>query len=87
MARWRLQGPHYLMTDPPAEWESKETDRNTGRQARKVYKVGRYLDPKDPSDCNYPELGEIIVCNGNNPQPTRYHLHRRPFPRHGTDRR
>jgi len=69
MARWKLMVGHYLNTDPPAEIEFKETDRNTGRQARKVYKVPRVLEPKDPADHNYPELGEIIVCDGNDPQP------------------
>lgn len=68
MARWRLLVAHYLMTDPPAEVEFKEVDRNTGRQARKVYKVPRFLDPKDPSDHNYPSEGEIVVCDGNNAQ-------------------
>jgi hypothetical protein len=67
MARWRLQVAHYLNTDPSEEIEFKETDRNTGRQLRKVYKVPRLLDPKDPQDQNYP--GDIIVCDGNNPQP------------------
>lgn len=69
MARWKLLVGHYLLTDPPVEIEFKETDRNTGRQARKVYKVPRHLDPRDPADFNYPELGEIIVSDGNNPQP------------------
>lgn len=64
MARWRLQLPHYLMTDPPSEVEFKETDRETGRQARKVYQVPTYLDPKDPADWKG-ELG--VVSNGNNP--------------------
>jgi polyhydroxyalkanoate synthesis regulator phasin len=68
MARWRLLVGHYLNTDPPAEIEFKEVDRNTGRQARKVYKVPRHLDPKDPNDHNYPSEGEIIVSNGNNAQ-------------------
>lgn len=61
MARWKLMNPHYLNVIPGAEWESKETDVETGRQARKVYKVPMYLDPKDPKDCNYP--GEVIVCH------------------------
>jgi hypothetical protein len=69
MARWKLTVGHYLNTEPPVEIEFKETDRNTGRQARKVYKVPRLLDPKDAADHNYPELGEIIVCDGNNPEP------------------
>jgi hypothetical protein len=67
MARWKLLGPHYLNTDPPIEIEFKETDRNTGKQARKVYKVPRYMDPKDPSDCN--RDGDCVVCNGTDPLP------------------
>lgn len=66
MARWKLNLAHYLMTDPPSQVEFKETDRNTGRQARKVYDIPTYLDPKDPASCNYPD--EVVVCNGNNPQ-------------------
>lgn len=66
MARWKLTAPHYLMTDPPTEWEHKETSRETGRQSRVIYNVPRLLNPDDPSDYNYPD--EIIVCNGSNPQ-------------------
>lgn len=64
MARWRLTVAHYVFTDPPTEWEYKETDRNTGKQNRMVSKVPRLLDPKDPSDCN--RDGECIVTDGNN---------------------
>ena len=60
MARWALRGKHYLKV-PGTEWEYKETDRSSGRQGRKVYQVPLYLNPDDPSDCNYP--GEIIVCH------------------------
>lgn len=66
MARWKLTAPHYLMTDPPTEWEQKETNRETGRQHRVVHKVPRLLHPDDPSDCNYQD--EIIVSDGHNPQ-------------------
>lgn len=59
MARWRLQSAHYLNV-PGTEWEHRETNRDTGRQARKVYEVPLLLDPKDPADCNYP--GEIIIA-------------------------
>lgn len=59
MARWRLTAAHYLNV-PGTEYEYKETDRNTGKQARKVFLVPALLNPDDPSDCNYP--GEIIVC-------------------------
>jgi len=59
MARWRLVKPHYLWT-PDNEWEYKETSRETGRQARKVFQVPRYLDPEDPGDCQ--SNGECVVC-------------------------
>lgn len=66
MARWKLTAGHYLNV-PGTEWEHKETSRETGKQVRKVYKVPRLLDPKDPEDWNhrpYPgEDGEIIVCH------------------------
>lgn len=69
MARWRLLVAHYLNTEPSAEIEFKEVDQTTGRQARKVYKVPTLLDPKDQADHNYPQDGDIVVCDGNNPQP------------------
>jgi len=61
MARWKLNGKHYLRTIPPTEYEYKETNEDTGRQARKVFEVPLELDPNSPRDCNYP--GEIIVCH------------------------
>jgi len=60
MARWKLKDKHYLNVKD-TEWEYKEIDQATGRQARKVYNVPRYLDPESPGDCNYP--GEIIVSH------------------------
>lgn len=60
MARWRLTDKHYLNT-PGIEWEYKETDRQTSKQARKVFAVPQFLNPEDPADQNYP--GEIIVCH------------------------
>ena len=60
MARWRLTAPHYINV-PGTEWEYKETNRDTGRQARKVFEVPLHLDPDMPSDQNYP--GEVIVCH------------------------
>jgi len=51
MARWRLTDAHYLNV-PGTEWEYKESDRETGRQARKVYEVPLHLDPKNPADWN-----------------------------------
>ena len=67
MARWKLMGPHYLNVEG-TEWEYKETDRKTGREIRKKLPVPMFLDPRDPSECNYQwgnrdnQEGEIIVC-------------------------
>lgn len=62
MARWRLMNPHYLNV-PGTEWEYKETDQNTGRQARRIFHVPLFLDPNQPADQNYRDTGEIIVCH------------------------
>jgi len=64
MARWRLITGHYLnvlVDGEPIEWEYKEVDRTTGKQARKIFPVPMLMDPNDPADCNYP--GEIVVCH------------------------
>ena len=66
MARWRLTDRHYLQV-PGTEWEYKESDRETGRQARKVYEIPLYLDPKDPADWNYRGEESIIVSNRFDP--------------------
>lgn len=60
MARWRVTEKHYLNV-PGTEYEYRETNETTGKQARKVFPVPLYLDPANPSDCNYP--GEIIVTH------------------------
>ena len=60
MARWRLTDKHYLPVEG-TEWEYIETDQETGRRARKIYEVPKFLDPKNPADFNYP--GEIIVSH------------------------
>lgn len=65
MARWRLLGKHYLNV-PGTEWEYKETSKDTGKQARKMFAVPTYLNPEDPADFNYP--GEIIVANAASAQ-------------------
>jgi len=64
--RWRLVNPHYLKViefpdGTKVEWEHKETSRENGRTLRKLYPVPALLDPRDPSDCNYP--GELIVAH------------------------
>lgn len=61
MAKWRLTAAHYLNV-PGTEYEYKETDRVSGRQARQVFPVPLLLDPKDPSCCN--RDGDCIVVQG-----------------------
>lgn len=62
MARWSLRNPHYLNV-PGNEWMQEETDRETGKRARKLYTVPQLLDPNNPQDQNYRELGQVIVCH------------------------
>lgn len=66
MARWRLMEAHYLAV-PGTEWEYKETNRETGRSARKVYEVPLYIDPKDPSDWTDRANEMVIVSNKFDP--------------------
>lgn len=48
MARWRLIEDHYIHGCPPdldvVEWEYKETDRTTGREHRRRFKVPFFMD-------------------------------------------
>lgn len=48
MARWELMEDHYLFGHPPdleeCEWEYKETERLSGRERRKRFKVPFYFD-------------------------------------------
>lgn len=72
MPRWRLTNAHYLNVSEmqgggPVEWEYIETSRDSGRRARKLFKVPLYLDPANPADHNYP--GEIIVAHEEGSQP------------------
>lgn len=67
MARWLLTAGHYLNTVPPTEWEYKETDRETGRQVRKVFHIPLYLNPVDVKDWNSND--GVIVSNGNKAMP------------------
>jgi len=62
MARWRLLEAHYLNI-PGIEWEYKEQDRETGRQARRVFPVPLYLDPKDQADWNDRENQWVVVSH------------------------
>ena len=62
MARWQLDEAHYLYGHPPdleeTEWEYKETDRISGRERRKRFKVPFYFE------------AETIVCYEGKGQPT-----------------
>lgn len=60
MARWRLTEACYLYTDPPTEWEQKETDLVSGEEVRKRYVVPKYLNPDDPRMKNFG--GFCVVC-------------------------
>jgi hypothetical protein len=75
MARWRLTDSHYLAI-PGTEWEYKEQNRETGRQARKVYEVPLHLDPKNPADHNYPQDEAIIVADKFDPAHPRDYVFR-----------
>lgn len=68
MARWSLRNPHYLNV-PGNEWLHEETDRETGRRNRKMYTVPQLLDPNNPQDQNYRELGQVVVCHEGKGQP------------------
>lgn len=67
MARWSLKDSHYLSV-PGTEWEYKESDRESGRQARKIYEVPVYLNPKTQGDWNYPSEQLIIVSSKYDPK-------------------
>lgn len=58
--RWRLQEPHYLNV-PGTEYDSVETNTQTKKRVKKSFPVPLLLDPKNPSDFNYPD--EIIVAH------------------------
>lgn len=78
MARWALKEKHYLRI-PGTEWEYKETNEATGRQARKVFEVPLHLDPEYPGDQNYPD--QVIVTNKPDPTyPRDYHFLGDPTP-------
>ncbi len=68
MARWSLRNSHYLNV-PGNEWMHEETDRETGRRNRKMFPVPQLLDPNNPQDQNYRELGRIIVCHEGKGEP------------------
>ena len=65
MARWRLTAPHYLQTRG-IEYEYRETDTETGMQARKTYAVPILLDPNVPGNSHRPPnhgKTDYIVCH------------------------
>lgn len=68
MARWRLTEHHYLFGHPPdldeCEWEYKETDRVSGREKRKRYKVPFLMEKEDAKG------NPNIVCYEGKGQPT-----------------
>lgn len=74
MARWKLTEPHYLFGYPPdlsdegTEWEYKETDRITGRERRKRFKVPFYFE------------SETIVCLEGRGLPTDFVFEGDPTP-------
>lgn len=67
MARWRLLQPHYLnvteLDGEPVEWQYEETNRDTGRRARKRFPVPLLLDPNDPGFHKPRGGGQITVCH------------------------
>lgn len=68
MARWKLNGKHYLNV-PGNKWEYTEIDRTTGKPVRKTFPVPTHLNPEEPSDWSHKEIGEIIVCFVGKGQP------------------
>jgi hypothetical protein len=71
MARWKLNGKHYLNV-PGAEWEYKEQDLQTQEEVRHRMAVPRWLDPDDPKTRRN-AAGDVIVCyEGSKQAPTDY---------------
>ena len=65
MARWRLTQKHYLNV-PGTVFEYKETT-HYGRQIKKDFPTGLFLDPESPVDCNYNADGETRSFGSNQP--------------------
>jgi hypothetical protein len=71
MARWKLNGKHYLNV-PGTEWEYKEQDLQTQEEVRHRMAVPRWLDPDDPKTRKNVN-GDVIVCYEDSKQaPTDY---------------
>lgn len=70
MARFRLTSSHYIVTDPPTEWDYKETDRSTGRPIVRKFVVPTLLDPNDPT-CftERDDFGDGVVVVGTKLDP------------------
>lgn len=60
MARWKLNGKHYLNV-PGTEWEYKEQDLQTQEEVRHRIPVPRLLDPEDPRTKKNSD-GLVVVC-------------------------
>lgn len=65
MARWRLTQKHYLNV-PGTVFEYKETT-HYGRQVKKDFPCGLFLDPESLVDCNYNQDGESRSFGSNLP--------------------
>lgn len=57
--RWQLMQPHHLNV-PGTEWEYTETSRD-GKPIRHKFNVPALLDPRDPADHNYRDVGIIVA--------------------------
>lgn len=68
MARWKPTAKHHLHAEQygqPTEWERQETNQQTGRMFRKVYKVPLYIDPEDPQMINKHEGFCVLAHKGS----------------------
>lgn len=68
MARWKPTKQHYVHAEQfgqPTEWERQETNQQTGRMFRKVYKVPLYIDPEDPVMVNKHEGFCVMAHKGS----------------------
>lgn len=71
MARWRVTAKHYIYAEQygqPTEWERQETNQDTGRMFRKLYKVPLFIDPDDPK-CQNRHEGFCVVSRQEGSHP------------------
>lgn len=82
MARWKLNGPHYLVVEgidgERVEYIQEERNQQTGRARRRAFPVPLYLDPNDPTVINVD--GAIVISDGNNAGPRDYIFSGEPTP-------